>query len=565
MNKRSVSLRSPLQFLIVLLMAGGCAAQQTTNVPDMVLIKGHVFTGTPERPFAEAIALKGQRIVAVGTSQEISSMAGPATRVIDVAGHLVIPGINDSHLHFQEDPIGTKVDFGSMEPTCAHVLELLRQAATKVPRGTLISGTIGPEAFFDPACTAAALDRVAPGDAVVLGTWSPHAGILNQAAAKRFGIDTSAPPPLAGWYGKDLKSQHWDGVVHQGAWFRIFDTLMSEPSGQEAKLRRLLQGEARWGITSITLIELHPALRVAQLSAINAPLRVRLVPALAYQEQNRRRKPEYPPVPAQLADRVTVSGEKWLLDSGTIERSGAMRAPYADNPTNSGQIDFPVEEMRAILEEARQRNRQLLLHAVGDRTIETLLTLMEETGGARAWAQQRLRIEHGDGLMPDLIPRAKRLGLIVVQNPMHFTLGELFLRRLGPERLAIFQPFRSLFDAGIPLVIASDGVTDTPLLNPYANIMLATAYPGKPQQSLTRLQALKAYTETAAYAEFAEDSKGRLEPGKLADLAVLSQDILQVPSEDLPKTESLLTIVGGKVAYASGPFVALRSHGIETR
>jgi predicted amidohydrolase YtcJ len=152
-----------------------------------------------------------------------------------------------------------------------------------------------------------------------------------------------------------------------------------------------------------------------------------------------------------------------------------------------------------------------------------------------------------------------------VQNPMHFTLGELFLRRLGPERLAIFQPFRSLFDAGIPLVIASDGVTDTPLLNPYANIMLATAYPGKPQQSLTRLQALKAYTETAAYAEFAEDSKGRLEPGKLADLAVLSQDILQVPSEDLPKTESLLTIVGGKVAYASGPFAALRSHGIETR
>ena len=561
MNKRSVSPRSFLKFVIVLLMTGGCAAQQTTNVPDTVLIKGHVFTGKPEGPYVEAIALKGPRILAVGTSEQISSMAGPATKVIDLAGRLVIPGINDSHLHFQEDPIGIKVDFGSMEPTCSHALELLQQAAAKVPRGTLLSGTIGPEAFFDPACTAAALDRVAPGDAVVLGTWTPHAGILNQAAAKRFGIDTSAPPPMAGWYGKDLKSQHWDGVVHQGAWFRIFDMLMSEPSGQEARLRRLLEGDARWGITSITLIEFHPALRVAQLLAINSPLRVRLVPALAYQEQNRRRKPEYPPVPAQLADRVSVSGEKWLLDSGTIERSGAMRAPYADDPTNSGQIDFPVEEMRAILEEAKRRNRQLLLHVIGDRTIETLLTLMEETGGAKAWAKQRLRIEHGDGLMPDLIPRAERLGLIVVQNPMHFTFGELFLRRLGPERLAVFQPFRSLLDSGIPLVIASDGVTDTALLNPYLNIMLATGYPGKPQQSLTLLQALKAYTETAAYAEFAENSKGRLEPGKLADLAVLSQDIFHVPSADLPKTESLLTIVGGRVAYASGPFAHYR--GVE--
>jgi predicted amidohydrolase YtcJ len=304
-----------------------------------------------------------------------------------------------------------------------------------------------------------------------------------------------------------------------------------------------------------------PALRIAQLAAINSPLRVRLVPVLAYQEQNRRRKPEYPPVPAQLADRVNVSGEKWLLDSSPMERSCAMRAPYADDPTNSGQIDFPVDEMRSILEEARQRNRQLLLHAVGDRTTETLLALMEETGGARVWAQQRLRIEHGDGLMPDLIPRAAKLGLIVVENPTHFTLGELFLRRLGPERLAVFQPFRSLLDAGIPLVIASDGVPDTPLLNPYLNLMLATGYPGKPQQSLTMYQALKAYTETAAYAEFAENRKGRLEAGKLADLAVLSQDIFQVPSADLPKTESLLTIVGGKVAYASGPFA--HSRGLE--
>jgi predicted amidohydrolase YtcJ len=554
MDKATFSRRFSSSLVTLPIVISAFAAQTPTPAPDMVLINGHVFTGTPEHPYVEAVAVRGTRIIAVGGGREISSMAGPATRVIDLAGHLVIPGLIDSHVHFQEDPIGTKVDFGGLEPSCAHVLDLVGQEARKAPRGTLISGTIGTEAFFDPECTAAALDRVAPGDAVVLGMWSPHAAILNRTAAERFGIDTGAPPPLAGWYGKDMKSKQWDGVVHQSAWFRIFDLLMSEKTGQEAKLRRLLEGEAKWGVSSIALLDLHPALRVEQLAAIDSPLRVRLVPALGYQDQTRRRTPEYPPVPERLSDRVSVNGEKWLLDSSPIERSGAMRAPYADDPSTSGQLDFPLDEMRAILEEARQRNRPLLLHAVGDRAIEAILDLMEATGGADVWSRQRVRIEHGDGLMPDLIPRARKLGVIVVQNPMHFTFGDLFTRRLGRERMLVFQPFRTLLDAGIPVVIATDGVSDTPLLNPYASIMLATAYPGKPQESMTRIQALKAFTETAAYAEFAEDSRGRLEPGKLADLAVLSQDILEVPSADLPKTESLLTMVGGKIAYASGGF-----------
>jgi predicted amidohydrolase YtcJ len=215
-------------------------------------------------------------------------------------------------------------------------------------------------------------------------------------------------------------------------------------------------------------------------------------------------------------------------------------------------LDFPPQEIRAILQEALQQNTQPLLHAVGDRSAEALLNEMEATGGAATWSQRRLRVEHGDGLMPDLIPRAKKLGVIVVENPIHFTLGELLQRRYGPERTAVFQPFRSLLDAGIPLVIASDGGPGAPNLNPYLNLMLAAGYPGKPKESLSLEQALTAYTRTAAYAEFAEKDKGTLEPGKFADLAVLSQDIFKIPPPELPKTASLLTIVGGKIAYSSG-------------
>jgi len=389
--------KSELTVRFVLLLVLWAFVARAQEVPDTILVNGRIFTGAQARPYVDAIAIKGTRILAVGTNQEISSTAGPKTRRIDLAGHLVIPGINDAHVHFGADPIGTRVDFGGLAPTCAHVLDVLEQAARKMPTGTLISGAIGPEAFFDPACTPAALDRVAPGDAVVLDSWSPHAGILNLAAAKKFGVRTNDPPPLASWYGKDMKSKQWDGVVHQSVWIRIYEMLMSDRTHEDAKLRGFLEGEAKWGVTSITLMENYPEHRVEQLSVVDSPLRVRLVPFPSYQEFDRRRKPEYPPVPTQLLDRVTVTGEKWLLDSGPIERAGGMRQPYADDPTSSGQVDFPQGELRAILEESLRHDRPLLLHAVNDRTTEALLNQMEAPGGAKIWSQHRLRIEHGDG------------------------------------------------------------------------------------------------------------------------------------------------------------------------
>jgi predicted amidohydrolase YtcJ len=546
--------------ILVLFVAGVFAAHAPSDAPNMILVNGRVFTGADSQPYAEAVAIKGTRILAVDTSEKISSLAGPNTRRIDLGGHLVIPGLNDVHTHFgltpvptaQGDSRGTMVDFGGPEPACAQVLERLEQAARNASPGTLLLGVIGPVAFFDPACTPAALDKIAPQDPVALWTWTPHAAMLNQAAAQKFGIHQSDPPPLGGWFGKDMKSKKWDGVVHEGAWFRIFQTLSTDRPGEQAGLRRYLDREAQWGVTSITLMEVEPARRIELLSAIDSRLRVRLVPFLPFQEQNRRLKPQYPPVPSSIADRVSVTGVKWLLDGSPIERSAAMRAPYTDDPSASGQLDFPPQEIRAILQEALQQNTQPLLHAVGDRSSEALLNEMEATGGAATWSQRRLRIEHGDGLMPDLIPRAKKLGVIVVENPTHFTLGELLQHRYGPERTAVFQPFRSLLDAGIPLAIASDGGPGAPNLNPYLNLMLAASYPGKPKESLTLEQALTAYTRTAAYAEFAEKDKGTLEPGKFADLAVLSQDIFKIPSPELPKTESLLTFVGGKIAYSSG-------------
>ena len=524
-------------------------AQAQNDVADIILVNANVFTASRAHPHAEAIAIKGERILAVGTNQEITSLAGSKTKKIDAAGRLAIPGILDTHIHYMlmdVVPDVTTVDFGGFAPTCKHVLETVADKVKDVPAGNLIFGFMGANAFFDPGCTPAALDRVAPHTAVFLAGGTVHAGMLNSAAVKWFGIDTSAPPPLAGWYGKNAKSKTWDGVVHNSAMLPLFVRATSDGSKDDEKLRKYFVDEARWGITGNTFMEYKPAARIDQLARVNAPFRVWVMPFAQYETGQKRRRLQQATVPPAIAGRVTSHGEKWVLDGEPVHRTAPMRAPYADDPTTSGQTDYPDAEVRAILSEAVQRNLPLMIHVTADRSTEQLLNQMDATGGERVWANRRLRIEHGNGLMEDLIPRARKLGVIVAENPMY--LGEP-LKPLSPQPVPVWTPCRSLLEAGIPLVLASDGRPDFPFLNPFLNIQIATTYASDPKEAITREQALIAFTRTAAYSEFAEDRLGTLEVGKLADLAVLSQDIFKVSNDDLPKTESVLTIVGGKIAY----------------
>jgi predicted amidohydrolase YtcJ len=286
---------------------------------------------------------------------------------------------------------------------------------------------------------------------------------------------------------------------------------------------------------------------VEQLSRVNAPFRVWVMPFAQYETGQKRRRLQQVTVPAGIADRVTSHGEKWVLDGEPVHRTAPMRAPYADDPTTSGQTDYPDAEVRGILSEAVQHNVPLMIHVTGDRSTEQLLSQMEATGGEKVWANRRLRIEHGNGMMEDLIPRAKKLGVVVAENPIYVLEP---LKQLGPHRAPVWTPCRSLLKAGVPLVLASDSGPGQPILNPFLNMQIATTYPPFPQEAITREQALIAFTRTAAYSVFAEERLGTLEAGKQADLAVLSQDIFKVSNDDLPKTESVLTIIGGKIAYA---------------
>jgi len=514
------------------------------QAPDLILVNGRMFTGVANRPFVEALAITGERIGAMGTSAAIRRLAGPSTRVIDLGGRMAAPGFNDAHTHFMPDWIGKTLQFDGLDPSCEDALKRVRDAVRAEPPGTVITGAIGATAFFDDQCTPAKLSELAPKNPVMLRTWTPHAAMMNRAMSVKLGVDEQALPVVGGFFGKSMRSAHWDGVVHEFAALRLYPQLFDRASEPD-RMREFLNAAARWGITSIQLMSApnEPEHLVDLLSAIDPPIRVRVIP-FPFTDRAGRLEPVYPQVPDRIARRVRVEGVKWLLDGTPIERSASLRQPYSDDPGWSGTMNFPDAELRAILSEARARDTPLMVHAVGDRTIDAFLNAIDQDGGPAIWASRRVRIEHGDGILPDLIPRVRELGVVVVVNPTHLTLGPLALRRFGADGVATRQPIRKLLQAGIPLAIGSDGE-----MNPFLNLMLASTYPARPSDALTREEAIQAYTATAAYAEFAEGQKGVLEPGKLADIVVFSQDVLTATAQELPKTRSVLTIVGGRIVY----------------
>ena len=527
----------------------GSSAYGQQVAPDLILLNGKVFTSSASHPYVEAVAVRGERITAVGSSQEIAALAGKDTKRVDLGNRVVIPGINDAHLHLSVAPETRDLPMQGNNPTWQEIKDALPSAVSKTAKGTWIEVAIGASILDDPQATRTALDSMAPDNPVVLWDWTGHASLLNTPALRKLGIRENEPNPEGGMYVRNQADGKLTGMVFEFAQFQTSRRFSELASDQEAEqqLREFFNQAARWGITTIQNMS-NPITAqrcVALFEKTPPPIRVRVMWFGLTDEHGRLTK-EQRDLPSNPAPLVTVNGTKWILDGTPIERSAAMRKPYADRPSPSGELDFSEKEMEEMLRESLQRDDQLLVHVVGDRTVETFLKAMDATGGKAVWSRRRVRMEHGDGILPDLVPHVRELGIVVVQNPSHLTLRDLMIRRYGIERADQLQPLRSLLQAGVPLALGSDGPP-----NPFLNIMFATTYPGKPQEAITREQAVTAYTLTSAYAEFSEKDKGSLEPGKLADLAVLSQDIFTVPPDDLPKTESVLTLVNGKVLYDS--------------
>ena len=546
-----MNLSRQLAALVSLTVSAPLLSADRGGSPDTVLINGKIFTSDTSHPYVQALAISGDRIIATGTTAAIQALSGPKTRSINLDGHSVIPGINDAHQHLSVRPPGiVELRFSSHDPQWSEVRNAIQAAAREVGTKAPILGIVGPAVLQDSDARRDAIDKIVPDRSVIFQGFTANVFILNSAALSRFGIREGEPDPLGGSYDRSPDGR-LNGVVRGYAAMAILRKRASLTSADGAvrQLRETLNENARFGITTLQDMadEISATAVLDLLARVPTPIRVRIM-RMPLTSVAARDVSEGRTLPASPAPLIRVSGTKWKLDGNPFD------GPFDPVLTTTSEqsmwalsLTFPPPELVLMLRESIKYNDQLILHVSGTPAARAMLDAMENTGGSETWRNRRVRFEHGDGILPGLIPGVKALGIIVVQNPSHLNLREL----RADAHFDSSQPLRSLLTAGIPVALGSDGP-----VNPYLNVALATQHPDRPGEALTREQAVVAYTLTSAYAEFAEGNKGTLERGKLADLAVLSQDIFTVPYQQLPQTVSILTMVGGAIVYDAGVLTA---------
>jgi len=528
--------------LLVAVVALVPVAVLAQGAPDLIIHHAKVFTGDPAHRFAEAVAIQGNKIVAVGTNVAIAAMADDKTNQIDAGGRVVVPGFNDAHTHQGPRPEGFTLSLDE-DAAWPLVSAALAGAADETPDDLWVYGTIGPKLLADPAVTAQALDKVAAHRKVILTSWTGHGTIMNTNAINALRIRDTAVDPAGGSFERDA-SNHLTGRMFEYAGWTAERRLADSVSDADAidQLKAYSDQALGFGITSIQNMSMEPLTRYEKIERHGpAPIRIRMI-RMPMSETAVRDTSEGATLPVSSRERPLsiISGTKWILDGTPVEQGAAVRTPYPGTTDKTGKLNFAPDELKAIMKEAFDSKEQTLLHVAGDRTAAAVFDAMRAVGPAEEWRKKRVRFEHGDGLHPDLIAPAKEFGVVVVVNPTHVVARSAYPK--GP-----YMPVKSLLKAGVPLAIGSDGP-----MNPGLNLQLITTMPGNAAEAITREEAVDAYTRGSAFAEFAENEKGTIAAGKLADIAVLSKDIFGISVDALPNTTSVLTIVDGKIAYDGG-------------
>lgn len=501
--------------------------------PDIVLYNGNIFTSDSAKLYVQALAIKKNIIISTGTNAEVLKLATAGTRKINLQGETAIPGINDAHDHPGAFIGGKGYLYRDMQisgPAPAAVLDSVARIAKTSKPGEWIRGLVGQSVLTDMNFRHK-LDSVAPDNPVFLFAWWGHGAVFNSVALKLAGINDSDKDPLGGWYERNPLTGKINTLKEYAGWNAIETYYSSIPDEVKIQgLRNYTNQQIQYGITTIQFMTTFAM--VPAIVKENPPIRTRIIPFITT-TQNDRTLITWNKWSRDPAPLVYLSGIKYVIDGTPYDESSLSSKPYPNRPQWFGRLDFQPDTVKQILKDVLTGNKQLMMHIVGDSTFNTVLAMMKNMGNAADWRAKRVRIEHNIGysLNPALqLNDIKKLGLLMMHTPMYVR----------------HSPLRTLLKKGIKVGVSPDGLT-----NPFVNIMIMTTQQADPAENITREEAVIAYTKNNAYAEFAENFKGTLSKGKLADLAVLSQNIFTIPNEQLPATKSLMTVVGGKIIYTA--------------
>lgn len=559
-----------------LLLFAACAPQPA----DLVLTNGKIVTMDPKRPQAAAIAISGYTIRAVGSRQEIQRYVGPDTRVIDLQGQLAIPGFIEGHGHF----MGLGQAKMQLDLTTAQswddIVAMVAEAARTTKPGEWIQGRGWhqekwrrvPQPNVEGIPLHQSLDRVSPDHPVYLTHASGHAAFVNGKALELAGIGKTTPNPPGGEIVRD-RSGNPTGLLRETAQSlvaRAMAEARAKMSSEELEARnreavRLAGADAvSKGVTSFhdagvpfATVDFYRKLEAEHALPVRLYVMVRENDSVLAANVDRYR------TVARDNAFLAVRSIKVTIDGALGSHGAWMLAPYDDLPTSTGLNTTPLDQLRRTAEIAIQHGYQLNTHAIGDRANREVLNIYEAAFRANPGKRDlRWRIEHAQHLDPADQPRFAQLGVIASMQAVHATSdGPWVPKRIGEKRSREgAYVWRNLIHSG---AVVTNG-TDTPVedIDPIANFYAAVTRrmaDGSlfyPEQKMTREEALKSYTVNNAYAAFEENLKGSLAPGKLADITVLSRDILTVPDDSIPGTRVVYTVIGGQIKYQRGTELA---------
>ncbi|HWC17232.1 MAG TPA: amidohydrolase [Terriglobales bacterium] len=532
---------------------------------ETIISNANVWTVDRNHPRAEAVAILNQRVVAVGTSAELDAWRGPQTRIIDAAGKLLLPGFNDAHVHFVSG--GLQLD--QVQLTDAKSREEFARRigaqAKKLKKGEWILGGEWDEQNWSPPelPTQEWINSVTPDNPVFIERHDGHESLANASAMRLAGITSATKAPPGGEIVRD--SQGNPTGVFKDAAQALISKAIPEP-GQAVRLRaakRALDFAASLGVTSVQDMVPSPAdMEAYSLLAERGELtsRVYAAPIETHWRDQARLGIRH----AFGSEFLRIGAVKGFADGSLGSTTAYFFEPYVDAPNTRGLLSDemqPMSGMRERLAGADKAGLQLCIHAIGDQAISLVLDIFQEiekTNGAR---DRRWRIEHAQHMAQKDFQRFAKLHVIASVQPYHaIDDGQWAERRIGPIRAKTTYAFRTFLDSGVRLAFGTDWTVAplNPMQGLYAAVTRATL-DGKhangwiPEQKITIEEAIEAYTLGSAYAEFQEKEKGSITPGKLADLVLVSDNLLKIDPRAIRDAKVEMTMVGGKIVYGGPP------------